>query len=174
VIGGPTVKGTSNRVAVQVVRDQSYSVSVKPDWTEVERLRDFVGAWLFALMRDTHVRDNVVLVTAELLENAMRHGKPGQRLIEYEVRTQTGQPIVRVVNEIEPKGGAYDRLIDRLTWIARSGDPSAAFTKQIENIALGKAEGLGLTRIRYEGACDLSCQKLADGRVEVTATFRVG
>ncbi len=159
-------------VATKTMRDQAYSVAVRPDWAEVERLRDFVGVWIFALMRDAHMRDAVVMVTAELLENAIRHGKPGQHGIDYELRVQGGRTTIRVVNEVDPTARHFERLSERIRWIGNQPVPSTAYTRQIQNVSEGTSAGLGLTRAVCEGRSELSCAKLPGGKVEVVARLK--
>ncbi len=118
--------------------------------------------------------DTVASKSMELtpLENAMRHGKPEQRSIDYELRVESGRPIVRVVNEVDPRAGGYERLLERVRWVRSLPNPGSAFTRQIENISQGASEGLGLARVVYEGGCELACARLSDGRLEVVASLR--
>ena len=152
----------------QAASPERYAVTVKPDWQEVERLREFTGTWASALLKDPWLRDRVAMVTAELLENAFRHGSPEQPSIHYEASVSQGTVLVRVVSETQP-GAKKEELAARIAWLANFATAREAYMAQVKRIVDGQSVGLGLARIAYEGDCRLTCRLHPDGRVEVEA-----
>ncbi len=150
--------------------NEVYRVSLRPDWGEVERLRDFVALWIFALARNVAIRDAVAMATSELLENAIRHGSKDQA-IEYELKLDQTSARIRVVNAITPAEDKAAQLTERVTWIATCENHLAAYSQQLKRVSEGTAYGLGLVRVAYEGNAVLSGEILPGNRVAVEATF---
>ena len=152
-----------------------YEVEIKPSWSEVEALRQFIGPWVFALVRLPEVRDAVAMVSAELLENAVRFGPPSQPNVGY--RIEVGEEYIRVVvkNALDASSENGERVQERIGWIAGFDDAATAYREQIRRVAQGEAKGLGLARIAAEGRSTLTCAVLPGGKtlqVEAVTRFR--
>ena len=151
----------------------SYAVDLKPSWSEVEGLRQFIGPWVFALVRLPEVRDAVATVSAELLENAIRYGNPDMGSIHYRLDVCEDCVRVAVTNRCVPGKGDPQRVEERVRWIEGFHDSILAYREQIRRVASGESGGLGLVRIAAEGRSELRCNLRADTlEIEATTRFR--
>ena len=144
---------------------ESYRATIEPQWSEVERVRDFVALWTLGLLRDPVVRDSVALATTELLENAVRHGAPGAT-IDFSLDFDAGVPRIRVANSLAPGSNGAEELEARLAAIAAT-QRRTAYQDQLWRIYRGESHGMGLVRVAYEGDFNLSCRLIPPDRIEV-------
>ena len=151
----------------------SYELDLKPSWSEVEGLRQFIGPWVYALVRIPDVRDAVATVSAELLENAIRYGHPDVGAIGYRIDVGEEHVRVSVTNRCVPGKGDPERAEERVRWIERFEDSTEAYREQVRRVARGESGGLGLVRIAAEGHSRLRCSTRADTlEMEATTRFR--
>lgn len=136
-----------------------YALDFPPDWSAVELIRSSVSLCIQAVLRDAEVSAQVSMVSAELLENALKHGDATRHPIRYTLDATDGEVSVRVENAYSDAHCA-DELCSRLEAIAQAESPYAAYVAQLAAVVAGgpESEGqLGLFRIAYEGGFDLRC-----------------
>lgn len=137
-----------------------------PGWEAIEPLRASVLACVKAVFPHPALAASVALVTAELLENAVKFGRweaAGGGVFGLRV---DGTPD-RVEIEVSSPVGAADENVEHLraelARIAAAPSPEQAYTKSVRAVALGKPACLGLARAAHEGGCELSAD--VDGHV---------
>lgn len=150
-----------------------------PGWDAIEPLRASVLACVKVIFSDVALAASVAIVTAELLENALKFGRwdGGGRSGQFEMRVVShGDRVeIEISNPVAPRGTHVERLMAELARITRAPSPEQAYSKVVRGVALGKAPGgLGLSRAAHEGGCDLTAD-VRDGVVHVRAvTRRIG
>lgn len=150
-------------------------LSIPADWTKIELVRKAVGFCVWAVFGRGDLRDSLSMVSAELLENAMKYSTP-ERDVRLLISQDAEKLVVSVTNEVESTSGHLATLKDRLTWIRGFGSAADAYMAALAEVFDHKEGdptgegGLGMVRIAYEGGCELSCDVSAPGKVTVRAS----
>jgi hypothetical protein len=151
------------------------SLAVPTDWGRIDQVREAVGHCVAAVFGDRDLRDALAMVSAELLENAFKYGKPGQPEVQIALREREGSLVVSVTNAVDESSAHVHQLAQRVAWVKTFEDPMRAY-----EVALARAfqdepdvSGLGLARISYEGGCALDCDTSTAGQVTVRAACPV-
>ncbi|MSP60042.1 MAG: ATP-binding protein [Myxococcales bacterium] len=151
-------------------------LSLAPEWGRIEFIRVAVGQALAAVLHPHDDRiDALSMVSAELLENALKYGARDQRAVGFTVE-RTGDPIaITVENAVDAASPHPDALRVRLAWIARFPSPAQAYLAALRDLYGDErprgSGGLGMVRIAYEGGCALHCETPAVDRILVRATL---
>lgn len=133
--------------------------STMPDWTEMDRINTRTRAFL----EDTPLTDSAVdtftMVISELMENAIKYGRPGYQ-VDVSVVISPTDIRIRVDNQVNPEHIPNLKNLDQtLQWIRGVHDPYQAFLDRIRELSREPMnEGkscLGLVRIAYEGRADI-------------------
>ena len=131
-----------------------------PGWEAIEPLRASVLACVKAVFPHPGLAPSIALVTAELLENAMKFGRWEDGAGAFALRLDGDDDRVEI--EVSSPAVAGDpsvaRLEEELARIAAAPSPEQAYTKAVRGVALGRPASLGLARAAYEGGCDLSAR----------------
>ncbi|PKL37434.1 MAG: ATP-binding protein [Spirochaetae bacterium HGW-Spirochaetae-1] len=153
---------------------------IKPDWDEIETARDITRKMLEANGVSPESVDAVIMVTGELIENAIKYGtfSNGQNDIFYSVEI-SGRIITMEVRN--PIGSGEDEnlmKLDRMVqWIRGYQNPFEAYIERLQQIAVKPFEdgesGLGLTRIAYEGQSIVDFYAAADNSIAVSAVYHL-
>ncbi len=136
-----------------------------PGWSAIEPLRASVLACVSAVFPNPALAPSIGLVTAELLENAVKFGRwgGGEGTFALRVDGHADRVEIEVASPVAPGDENVERLRAELDRIAAAPSPEQAYTKAVRTVALGKASSLGLARAAHEGGCDLSAE--VDGNV---------
>ncbi|HZF48506.1 MAG TPA: DUF6272 family protein [Polyangiaceae bacterium] len=133
---------------------------IPPDWKRIELVRKAVGFCVWAAFGRGDLRDSVAMVSAELLENAVKYSAPESE-VHIGISEQDDQVVVAVTNAVEEGSSNIASLQKRLEW-ARSFPTTAeaymaALSEVFDQNELAPAGegGLGLVRIAYEGGCTI-------------------
>lgn len=138
----------------------------QPLWLYIDAMREFCAFLVRTTLHDKEIAQRIELVVQELLENAIRHGE--EEAIELRI-TQSDRAVrVAVQNAISaPKASTFEKTLEEV----RDAPPEEAYHKALARTAKlpPGLSGVGLSRLRYEGAVELSAT-FDPGWVEVTAT----
>ncbi len=132
---------------------------LRPGWETIEPLRAAVLACVSAVFPDPALAPRIGLVTAELLENAVKFGRweqGGGGMFGVRLDGDRDRVEIEVSSPVAEGDENVQRLEAELARIAASPSPEQAYTKAVRSVALGKPASLGLCRAAYEGGCDLS------------------
>lgn len=131
-----------------------------PGWEAIEPLRASVLACVKAVFPNPALAPSIALVTAELLENALKFGRWQQIPAAFALRVDGHSDRVEIVvsSPVADTDENVERLRAELDRIAAAPSPEQAYTKAVRSLALGRDAGLGLARAAYEGGCDLSAE----------------
>ncbi|MBI3396255.1 MAG: ATP-binding protein [Spirochaetia bacterium] len=138
---------------------RSISLFLHPHWDEIERARRACAAFLEALDVSESARDSLSMITAELLENAVKYGdfSPEDNVIPFRIRATADSVIVEAWSPLRSVGisAKLKRLDSFIQWIRSFQSPFQAYLERIKLVAGQPMEdnesGLGLVRIAYEG-----------------------
>lgn len=145
------------------------SLTMAADWERIEAVRQAVSLGMTAVLDDTDLVERMAMVSAELLENAVKHGEP--QLIGFCLEELDGRLVVSVRSALSQKR-ELSLLTERLRWIAAFPAPKEAYLAAMTEVyqhGEPTSGTLGLVRIAYEGSCQLECDSSEPGFVTVRA-----
>jgi hypothetical protein len=149
-------------------------LSIPPDWTRIELVRKAVGFCVWAVFGRGDLRDSLSMVSAELLENAVKYSAP-DREVRLSITEEPDKLVVAVTNDVEGDGHVTT-LAQRLEWLRTFSSPADAYMAALSEVFDHKGEdrvgegGLGIVRIAYEGGCNIDCDTSKPGQVTVRAS----
>lgn len=149
-------------------------LSIPPDWTRIELVRKAVGFCVWAVFGRGDLRDSLSMVSAELLENAVKYSAP-DREVRLSITEEPDKLVVAVTNDVEGDGHVTT-LAQRLEWLKTFSSAADAYMAALSEVFDHKGEdragegGLGIVRIAYEGGCNLDCDTSKPGQVTVRAS----
>ncbi len=139
---------------------------ILPGWEAIEPFRAAVLACVKAVFPHPALAPSLGLVTAELLENAVKFGRwaeGGGGTFALRMDGHDDRVELEVSSPVVPGDENVERLRAELDRIAAAPSPEQAYTKAVRSVALGKPACLGLSRAAYEGGCALAAE--VDGTV---------
>jgi len=147
---------------------------IPPDWKRIELVRKAVGFCVWAAFGRGDLRDSVAMVSAELLENAVKYSTPSSEVL-ISITEEPERIVVAVTNQVE-EGSPNIRLLQkRLDWAHAFPTPAEAYMAALSEVfdqnetAPAGEGGLGLVRIAYEGGCTIDYDCATPGKVTVRA-----
>lgn len=147
---------------------------IPPDWKRIELVRKAVGFCVWAAFGRGDLRDSVAMVSAELLENAVKYSTPNSHVF-LSISEEAEHVVVAVTNTVEEDSPHITSLKRRLEWTHGFPTPAeaymAALSEVFDQMGGGPSDegGLGLVRIAYEGGCNIDCDSATAGTVTVRA-----
>jgi hypothetical protein len=144
-----------------------------PGWEAIEPLRASVLACVKAVFPHPALAASVALVTAELVENAVKFGRweAAGGVFALRIDGTPGRVDIEVSSPVAAGDENVARLRAELARIAAAPSPEQAYTKAVRAVALGKPACLGLARAAHEGGCDLAAE-VVGGILRVRAVTR--
>jgi hypothetical protein len=159
-----TIKPTELALPLSLV-----NVKLPHTWDHIRKIRRSVGD---ALARSDHrVRTAAMMVTSELVENAVKYGEevPAAPQISISLSSSDSQLMISVSNGSTDAAGARE-LERRIQEVQDAPDKGALYMARLEELLAEPTETgkLGLYRIAFEGKFDLHFD-YSDQVVTVTA-----
>lgn len=149
-------------------------------WRTVEVLRTTLLDCLATVFASQSYCEILGMISAELLENALKYGKrettgdaPAFRLRV----TGTADTVeITVSNPVDPMSASLPRLNALLADLAADGAAERVYLERLRAVATdpSAAGGLGLARIVYESGCSLTAVLGPNGILEVKAVSAAG
>lgn len=149
-------------------------LTIPPDWKRIELVRKAVGFCVWATFGRGDLRDSVAMVSAELLENAVKYSAPG-RDVRLVIKEEGDRLVVAVTNAVEDTSPHVASLKKRLEWARAFPTPAEAYMAALSEVfdrnesAPSGEGGLGLVRIAYEGSSSIDFDSATSGEVTVRA-----
>jgi hypothetical protein len=143
------------------------------EWERIDNVREAVGYSVAATFGDADLRDSLAMVTAELLENALKYGDAEAGVV-LSIISEPDALVVTVGNHVRDGSPHLAALQSRLDWLKQFDDPFVAYTTALGQVYDRKGpddvdSGLGFARIGYEGRCVIGCDTSRPGFVWVSA-----
>lgn len=152
-------------------------LTIKPEWDEIDGMRDQCEAHLISLNLDIEVVQALTMVACELTENAVKYGHyDKEETITISVDVDSSAITVEVTHPVDPMlSENFERFDAMIQWIRGFQDPFEAYLERLREVSsqnLDHAEsGLGLVRIAYEGQSVIDFF-LEDTHLAVNAVYR--
>jgi hypothetical protein len=148
----------------------SLEVELQPDWRNITRTSEAVALLAFSTYGDDDLRDALAMISAELLENAIKYADP-QRLVRLVVHDDPGAIVIEVTNAVV-RAEEVDKLAERIAWLRAQPDPAIAWTLALAEAVTGsERRGLGLLRIAHEGGSRIDFDASQPGTLTVRASM---
>ena len=154
----------------------SVTINPKPDWDEIDLVREQAESFLVAQGIDTDSQHAVTMIACELAENAVKYGHFTSDDARIDVTLSCDDQEITVEVRSPLKQGDedhLDRLDEMIQWIRGYQDPFQAYLERLKEVSgqdLDHEEsGLGLVRIAYEGQSTLDFYINDDMVVAVSA-----
>lgn len=145
-----------------------------PRWQHVELLRMSILHCLATMFQSHDFCEQLSMVTAELLENAIHYGDwngDEARPFRLAVRGVQTAVAIEVANPIDPEHHDFARLSGMVARLREAPTVEDAYVARVREIAenpLAPGSGLGLLRIAYETGCRIEVS-VADRTARVVA-----
>jgi two-component sensor histidine kinase len=139
---------------------------LEPTWAIVDDIRQLVAMFCATTGAEPERQEQLSLAAHELAQNAVTHAASGDIELELSLDAGTGRVVISVSNRAHADEIALLRL--RLARAAALADPLDAYVAAMREDPHARG-GLGLARIRFEAALDLSLEVRGD-RVTIHAT----
>jgi hypothetical protein len=151
----------------------SLEVELQPEWRNVTRASEAVALLVLGTYGDDDLRDAIAMVSAELLENAIKYADP-QKLVRLTIHDDPSVIVIEVTNAVvQPE--EVQRLAARLDWLRKHPDPAAAWLEALQIATTGGSSsdrpGLGIVRIAYEGGSRVDYDISEPGTLTVRASM---
>ena len=136
------------------------SLAVPSVWDLLRVVRERVETHLLGV--DRVLREATVMAASELVENAIKYGRPVPACpnATLEVESDGRVMTLRISSGVRSEEAARD-TVDRVSTIAKAPDKMALYLERMKTLLHGALPGstqLGLFRICGEGEFDLSCR----------------
>jgi hypothetical protein len=132
------------------------SVSLPHTWDHIRQIRSRVGEAL--QNAEPALRSAAIMVTSELMENAVKYGEevPNAKQITVTLETSASAIVITVSNG-SSDARAVDALARRVDEIMSAPDKSVLYLARLEELLADPTEmgKLGLYRIAFEGEFDI-------------------
>jgi hypothetical protein len=154
-------------------------LSMPPVWERIDTVREAVMRCLGAIYPDGDgLGEALAMVSAELLENAVKYGKPSNTEIQFRLAGDSDGLEVIVTNQAGDDPGHVGKLLERVHWLARFSNAADAYLAALAELyrapeanALGG--GLGIVRVAHEGGCGVVVDLSKPGVITVRASRAV-
>jgi len=155
---------------------------IPPEWSRIDPVRQAMGLCVAAVFGSDDLRDALGMVCAELMENAIKYGKPDPRGVSICLRERAAggqrELTLSITNAVEQSSHHLEVLRQRISWIRGFASPAEAYMAALTTVyeraeTQGGEGGLGLVRIAYEGGCQLDCESPSDGVLTVRARYLI-
>ena len=153
-------------------------VPISSSWTHIELLRSSVLNCLATIFTDHEFCHSVGMITSELLENAVKYGdwdSLERAEFKLHVAGDESQVEVTVSNPVREGGEEVESLFQTVDFIRGHESAEVAYRNRLRDVAEESpaATGvsrLGLTRVAYEGHCQVQARIDERSILHVTAT----
>ena len=153
---------------------------IVPEWDEIDEAREATEAFLKKNGFQPDVIDAIIMVTGELIENAIKYGTydESNQNLSYSVEAGDTAIIIEVKNPISKDFDLNLEKLDKMVqWIRGFQNPFEAYIERLKEVSsrsFSDAEsGLGLTRIAYEGQSIVDFYATGEDIISVSAVYQL-
>ena len=137
---------------------KSIEFNVKPEWDEIEKIRNQSAAFLQAHELTDDTVHSLSMIISELIENGIKYGsfKLVENKVDVIIDIGRNAVTIEVLNPVDETAFKHLSKLDKtIQWIRGYQDPFEAYIERIKEVSkkpLKDVEsGIGLVRIAYEG-----------------------
>ena len=152
-------------------------LEMRSDWKNTSRVQEGVWNLVNSSLDDESRADSISMVSAELLENAIKYGdknQGGNTLIFFNLRGNEDEIIVEVKNKIHEGADNDIRSLDEtIQWIRGYQNPFEAYLERLYSVARapGGESRMGMFRMAYEASAILDFFVNENDEISVSATI---
>ena len=146
-------------------------LSLAPEWPKADSVAVLAKTAAAAAFDEPDISENVGIVAAELMENAIKYGDwSGPDSVTFSFLSYNAELEIEVSCPCDRTSPHYERLAASLRTIAKA-NARDSYLKRLAQIAEDRNErgGLGLLRLAHEANCRLSARIAEDDRLHVQA-----
>ena len=136
----------------------SIEFNVKPDWDEIEKVRNESADFLQSHELSDNTIHSLSMIISELIENGLKYGdfETGENKVVVIINVAINTVTVEVLNPVDENAYVHLSKLDKtIQWIRGYQDPFEAYIERIKEVSKkplhDKESGIGLVRIAYEG-----------------------
>ena len=136
----------------------SIEFKVKPEWDEIEKIRNESAVFLHAHKFTDDTIHSLLMIISELIENGIKYGnfEMTENRVVVIINIERNALTIEVLNPGNENSDKHlSRLDKTIQWIRGYQDPFEAYIERIKEVSkkpLKDTEsGIGLVRIAYEG-----------------------
>jgi len=137
---------------------KSIEFNVKPDWDEVEKIRNESADFLQSHELSDDTVHSLSMIISELIENGIKYGnfKMVENRVVVVINIERSTVTIEVLNPVDDSALKHlSRLDQTIQWIRGYQDPFEAYIERIKEVSKKPLKdmesGIGLVRIAYEG-----------------------
>lgn len=156
--------------------ESSMTLILKPDWEELERVRDKGTEFFRCQGLESEKADALVMVISELAENSIKYGHftPAGKHVVIDTHVDGRNVTVEVRNPVDEEAYHHLRRLDRMIqWIRGYQDSFEAYVERLKEVSkkplTDNESGLGLARVAYEAKAILDFYVDDDATLNVSA-----
>ena len=146
-------------------------VELQPDWRNVTRASEAAALLTFGTYGNADLRDAIAMISAELLENAIKYADPHE-LVRLSIEEDGATIVVSVTNAVVQPRDVH-RLAERVAWLDKYPDAATAWAEALLLVTSDDGDdihgGLGILRIAYEGGSRIEYDASTPGFLTVRA-----
>lgn len=152
-------------------------MDIRADWAGIDLIRAAVRLCVGATTFGSELKDSISMVTAELMENAVKYGL-NDGTVTFTLNANEDAIVVTVTNAIADGSEHVEALLERISWLSQFPTAEEAYLAALDEVYKSpnrarSSSRLGIVRIAYEGACAVECDTSSRGRVTVRASHPV-
>ena len=155
-------------------------INIKPEWGNIETAREKTAEFLGSMEFSSDIKDAVIMIISELLENAIKYGKFTEKheVITTSVSVTESSITIEVRSPVGDEDDLHFRRLDRIVqWVRGYQNPLEAYIEKIQEIALppvsDSQSGLGIVRIAYEGQAVIDFYVNDDNIISISAVYHL-
>lgn len=155
-------------------KNVSLKYYISPTWDVVHKIEENAGKHFKNL--DENVRESIMMVITELIENAVKYGAaiPGKEGVEFKFSIDKNKITATISNGIISEKDIIP-VKNHIDKIKASDNPMELYTNRLKELLKNPVEGvsqLGLYRIAYEGQFSLD-YKIENNILTIIATREI-
>lgn len=151
--------------------------SLDTNWENTSYIQEAIWNVIQCSMHDESMADNVSMVSAELVENAIKYGDAdanNQVMIDFSLKGDHQQIVIGVINQIKSDSKKQIAELDEtIQWVRGFQNPFEAYVEKLKMASRARdgSSKLGLARIAYEGRAIVDFYIDNDEKLSVSATI---
>lgn len=155
-------------------------LKIKPEWENIEKVREKTEQLLESKGFGNDIKDSIIMIISELLENAIKYGKFTEEHCDINTRVTINERniTIEVQSPVSDEDDMHFKRLDRIIqWVRGYQNPFEAYIAKVKEIALqpisDNQSGLGIVRIAYEGQAVIDFYVSDENVISISAVYHL-